>query len=241
MSRARTRRARCAYFYDWHNAHRLVDQNADIEYWQRELRSDVPGAVAVFGAGTGRIASQLDAPVVAVDYDRARLARMTARSSHSRVCADFRRPLVRAATVRAVLFPYSAIQLVDPAHRPAVFASVFESLAPGGCLYLDASDNFARLEPSDWRPVFAAPSRRFRAMVEELARVDVHDHYVEISLRWHVGGTEMARDRERWFFHEPGEYARQLEQAGFSAFRTSRGYGNGRSQHRTLYRCRKAP
>jgi hypothetical protein len=125
-----------ALLYDWHNAHRLIEQQANVGYWANQTRSST--RTLVLGAGTGRIVTSLavsgNGLVVALDHNLARLRRIASSSRLARVCGDMRQ-LPLSQEFDEIVIPYSTFQLLprDTYRRQAVqLAARLAGPAAGG-------------------------------------------------------------------------------------------------------------
>lgn len=223
-----------ALLYDWHNSVRLERQAADVAFWCSTVGRGRD--VAVLGAGTGRVASQLartDNAVIAVDRDHHRLARID-EPAVRRVCADFA-SLPLHGCVDHVVFPYSTLQLVPPTDVARVLDAARALLAPLSRLWVDVSDGFAGRADKPWHEVLAGECPEAAASVVELQRGTRRaDHYL-LEARWVVQGAILAESEERWFFHPDPDVRAAAAAASLKVLGLRHGYGSASSVHRRIY------
>ena len=225
---------RLAVLYDWHNHRLLGDQTADGGFWLGviELRS----RVAVLGAGTGRVAMPLaraGAAVVAIDRDWHRLRRIEAGKMDV-ICADFSAMPLRDRFEHMV-FPYSAMQLVEPGGVAAVLEGLAPLMSGDGRVWLDVSDRFERRAGHEWREVLDDYCPELGCRVRELQRgMRGIDHF-QIDTRYEVGGAAIASETDRWYFHPDAELRIAFDQASLAVRSVAVSYSATSPRHRRIY------
>jgi len=232
---------RAALLYDWHNEHRLRDQQCDIPYWISHTADS--RRTLVLGAGTGRVAVPLArhgrGSVVAFDLDAARLRRLPAPANLRVVCGDMRH-LPLAGRFDAVVVPYSTMQLLlHPADRRRAAREAARVLSPGSYLHIDVSGSFDTSTPTDWRLVLAQAGPDSGPAVQEWERRRPACDYVLIEKVFRADEVTFARVEERWAYLASLDLDRLLDQTGFEITDIDRGYAPGASTHRLIYHARR--
>jgi hypothetical protein len=228
-----------AVLYDWHNHHRLRDLSADGPYWAQMLRG--ARSIAVLGAGTGRVAVALKQadpkrPLILVDRNAARLARVPPHVASESVVADFRR-ISFARLVDAVLLPYSTFQMLcDAGARDEALAASAALLVDGGLLAIDVSQSFDRRKAHDWTMKLRAPlASAGDAVVEEWERVEREPDTLVVRRRYRVGNQDVGEVTERWAHHSALRLSTTLPAHGLRLMQVQRGYGPNAAPQRHLY------
>ena len=231
---------RLAALYDWHNAHQLRRQTADIDFWRQSLRAG--RRILVMGAGTGRVATPLaesERLVLALDLDRARLQRIPQALGLVAVCADFFAPPV-APVFDHVVFPYSALQLVPVTRIGEALQASAGVLTSDGSLWIDVSESFRARPDHPWREVLSAACPELGANVSEWQCARAAKDHLRLEIRFDADGRTVADTTERWHFHDEDAYAAAFREAGLALRDRARGYGEAeRSPHRLIYRLER--
>jgi hypothetical protein len=233
-----------AVLYDWHNVHMLQEQRADAAYWARVFEG--ARSLAVLGAGTGRVIAGLRrcgmrGRLVAIDRSVARLARVPDDLDVERVEGDFRR-LSDVPTVDAVLFPYSAFQLLGTAEdRTLAISTAAAMLTRGGLCGIDVSTSFDKRPSHDWELLLRARCEEVGATVEEWQHVAQRPDHVIIRQRYRIGSVEVGEVTDRWVHHRRLRIPELLLAAGLVPDRVERGYGWGVAPQRRAYLGRVSP
>lgn len=230
-----------ALLYDWHNEHRLRDQQRDIPYWIRHTAAS--RSTLVLGAGTGRVAVPLArqgrGSVVAFDRDAARLRRLPALTNLQAVCGDMRH-LPLAGRFDAVVVPYSTMQLLlHPDDRRRAVREAARVLSPGSCLHIDVSGSFDTSPPTDWRLVLTQAGPGAGPGLQEWERRRPAGDHVLIEKVFRTDDVILARVEERWAYLASLDLDHLLDQTGFEITDIDRGYAPGASTHRLIYHARR--
>jgi SAM-dependent methyltransferase len=227
-----------ALLYDWHNARRLIDQQADVGFWLAQTRSST--RTLVLGAGTGRVASPLAEDgtgfVVALDRNPARLGRIGKLPRLALVCGDMRQIPLRP-DFEAIVIPYSAFQLLpsDMDRRQAVKMAA-RLLTHNGVLHIDVSTSFEERPPSEWQVVLEAHCDELDENVIELERCSREADALVIHKEFRSpSGQVLCAVEERWsYFYSIGLEA-LLNDANLVVANIDWGYGEGKSMHRQVF------
>lgn len=233
-----------ALLYDWHNCLRLHRQCQDVAFWiDRLVGADGErGAVAIMGAGTGRVAAPLARAghrVVAVDRNLARLQRAPLQRRLRPLAADFT-ALPLAGAFDHVVYPYSALQMLPPYRLGGALAEARQRLAPGGRLWVDLSDHFVIRREHPWQTVLEAPCEELDTKVAERHRGTLESDHYRVEICFLAAGRLLAGMVERWYFHPDGALRDAFCRAGFKVVRVHTGYGTEETRHRRIYELRGA-
>jgi SAM-dependent methyltransferase len=227
-----------ALLYDWHNAHRLIEQQADIAYWLERTTSST--RTLVLGAGTGRVAVPLAgagvSKVVALDRSLARLGRIAKSPRLARICGDMTQ-LPVSRDFDDIIVPYSAFQLLPTdADRRRTVQLAATLLAREGSLYIDVSTSFDNRPPT-------GPSVALTEFCEELGQgvteIETCSRETDALLihrefRLHSGDVLCATE-ERWAYFSAIDFGALFSEAGLTVESIDHGYGSGRSMHRRIF------
>jgi SAM-dependent methyltransferase len=226
-----------AILYDWHNANRLIKQQADVGFWINQTRSS--RRTLVLGAGTGRIAASLAAReigfVVALDRSLARLHRIDRSSRFARVCGDMRQLPLRQM-FDAIVIPYSTFQLLQSeTDRLQAVQLAARLLARGGTLHIDVSASFDERPPGAWRVVFTGHCEDLGETVTELEKCSREADALVIHKEFRLpSGELLCAFEERWTYLSSINFDVLLSEVGLQVASIDRGYGEGRSMHRQV-------
>jgi SAM-dependent methyltransferase len=233
-----------ALLYDWHNEHRLIEQQADVEYWLDQARYSE--FTLVLGSGTGRIATPLaehgTGYVLAIDLSIGRLRRIADVPRIARVCSDITRLSLRKK-FDEIIVPYSTFQLLPGnAGRQQTVQLAARLLSPGGTLHIDVSSRFDERPPTGWRVVVTSHCDELGETVTETERcireADALVIHKEFRL---VSGELLYTCKERWTYLSSIDFPALLEEAGLCVTGIDRGYGEGRSRHRHVIHSARQP
>lgn len=229
-----------AVLYDWHNRHRLVSQQHDIDFWV--ACSQTSSTVLVLGAGTGRVAIPLAravaGTVVALDLSLARLQRIVTTGGLLRVCGDMRSVPV-TALFEAIVIPYSAFQLLrSSGDRERAVCAAARVLAPHGSLYIDVSTSFDSRDSSPWHPVMQEPCEELGTEIIEYECCEQEHERLRVEREFRTpDGKVVCATSEFWAHFRQLRLRRLLLGAGLELVDVQSGYGADRSPHRRIYRA----
>jgi len=233
-----------ALLYDWHNAHLLVRQNKDIDFFKAQL-PPLGSLVFVFGAGTGRVSTPLADSgryVLAVDRSFERLLRIPVceQTRYWICCADFQKIGLLANVADAALFPYSTFQLLSTkAERRKVLCNVRKSLKIGASVWIDLSQHFETRQTTEWQHVLFASCKELKLDIEEWIRVIPSNEFVTIITRYVSDKDIIHENKEVWYFESSINLGRLLESEGFRLKNIIHGYGDVETNHRHIYIAEK--
>jgi SAM-dependent methyltransferase len=230
-----------ALLYDWHNANRLVDQQADVGYWVELVRP--LASVLVLGAGTGRVAAPLASCggglVVALDLSLSRVRRIPGAPRLARVCGDMRLLPFRRE-FDGIVIPYSAFQLLETAEdRRRAVRMAASLLAAGGNLYIDVSTSFDRRPSAARSVVLKAYCEELGVIVTEIEECRRESDAMVIEKEFRSPrGELLCAVRERWSYFSSIDFSDLLRSAAFEVMGIDQGYGGGKSPQRRVVRAR---
>jgi SAM-dependent methyltransferase len=227
-----------ALLYDWHNAHRLIEQQADIGYWLDRTASST--RTLVLGAGTGRVAAPLASTgislVVALDRSPARLGRIARSSRLACICGDMTQ-LPVSREFDDIIVPYSTFQLLptDVDRRRAVQLAA-TLLAREGTLHIDVSTSFDSRPPTGPCVALTGFCKELGQAVTEIETCSRETDALVIRREFRLpSGDLLCAAEERWTYFSAIDFGALLKEAGLTVGSIDHGYGGGRSAHRRIF------